>query len=83
MNKRVRHNENLVFFKWLSFSALLVMLVLKLSGAVDWSWWFILIPVAVWLPAGGFDDFLIMWLLFSDHHHHHDCDHNHDWWDDD
>lgn len=77
MTNRARDNEGLVFLKWLSFAALAIMLVLKLSGAIDWSWWIVLLPGLVWVFS--LDDFLLAYLLF---HHHDHCDDDHDLFDD-
>lgn len=38
-----------------------VILTLKLTGNIDWSWWWVLLPY--WLPAFGFVLLLITILI--------------------
>lgn len=33
----------------LPFATFLIFMTLKLTGYIDWSWWFITAPVTVWI----------------------------------
>jgi hypothetical protein len=43
----------------------IVFLVLKLTGHIDWSWWWVTAPL--WIPIGLFIVFLIVLSLISKH----------------
>ena len=46
----------------LSGAVFIVFLVLKLTGAIDWSWWWVTCPL--WLPAAmGFIAFILYVIL--------------------
>ena len=40
-----------------------VFLILKLTGYIDWSWWWVLAPF--WIEAIIFVLFIIIWILFE------------------
>lgn len=39
----------------------IVFLILKLTGLIDWSWWWVLAPF--WIPIAGVITFIIIALL--------------------
>ena len=45
-----RSNSNLNGDDFLAWSLFLTFLVLKLTGVVNWSWWWVAAPL--WIPVG-------------------------------
>ena len=43
----------------LSLIVFIVLLTLKLSGVIDWSWWLITLPLWWWIP------FVILVIIFA------------------
>ena len=58
MNKQVKSN-GMNFFGVLT----IVFVVLKLVGVIDWSWWYVLLPL--WGPAAMAIIVLVMVLLLA------------------
>ena len=40
-----------------------VFVVLKLCGVVDWSWWWVLSPIWLFLAAGGLLAIVLVWWI--------------------
>lgn len=57
-DKKTEIDGGLTFLIFLT----LVFLILKLTGAVDWSWWIILLPALI--PVGMFVIILLIIVLF-------------------